>query len=750
MRIAVVGGGPAGLYFAILMKRADPAHEVTVFERNRPDDTFGFGVVFSDVALETLEAAEPETYRALAGRLYHWDDIAIHFRGNLIRSSGHGFSGISRKVLLETLEKRATEMGVQQAYRREIRSLDELASFDLIVAADGANSTVREVLKDQFQPSQDWRPNKFVWLGTTYPFPAFTFHFKEDRHGLWRVHAYRYDEGHSTFIVETTEAAWRRAGLENASEDDTIAFCETLFREELQGHRLLKNRSIWRSFPIIKCATWRHGNVVLLGDAAHTTHFSIGSGTKLAFEDATALAQALADFPQIADALEQYEKQRRPTVDSFQRAAQVSLTWFEDTERYMAHPPIRFGFSLLTRSFRVTHDELKRRDPGYVAAVDRWFAEQAREQTGLDVPLDPPPPPMFTPFKARELVLPNRIVVSPMCQYMAEDGAINDWHLVHLGSRAMGGAGMVIAEMTDVSAEGRISPGCAGLYKDEHTDAWRRVVDFIHQHTPAKAGIQLGHAGRKASTRVAWEGMDEPLPSGNWPILAPSAVPWTPRNQVPRPMTRQDMDKVLQDHVDAAKRADRAGFDWLEVHMAHGYLLATFLSPLTNRRDDEYGGSLENRLRFPLEVFDAVRRVWPAHKPMSVRISATDWAAGGFDVVQAVEAAQRFKQHGLDVMDVSAGQTVHDAKPVYGRQFQTPFSERVRLEAGVPTMAVGNISSYTDVNTILAAGRADLTCLARAHLYDPYWARHAAQELGYRMPWPPPYTSLNRYTPRFK
>ncbi|HLE47848.1 MAG TPA: bifunctional salicylyl-CoA 5-hydroxylase/oxidoreductase [Candidatus Thermoplasmatota archaeon] len=750
MRIAVVGGGPAGLYFSILMKRADPTHEVTVYERNRPDDTFGFGVVFSDAAVESLESIEPETYHALTKRFYHWDDIEVTFRGNLIRSSGHGFSGISRKTLIETLEKRATQLGVKQIYGKEVASPKDLGDPDLIVAADGSNSTVRQWHAKEFNPQVDQRPNKFVWLGTDFPFPAFTFYFKENPHGLWRVHAYRYDEGHSTFIVETRDETWRKAGLENATEDETIVFCEKLFADELRGHKLLKNRSLWRSFPIIKCGRWHHKNVVLLGDAAHTTHFSIGSGTKLALEDAVALRDALVQQKKIPDALESYEKTRRPIVDSFQRAAQVSLTWFEDTERYMRHPPIRFGFSLLTRSFRVTHDELKRRDPAYVAAVDRWFAEEARKQSGVDISLDPPPSPMFTPFKLRDVLLQNRIVVSPMCMYRAEDGTIDDWHLVHLGSRAVGGAGLVIAEMTDVSREGRISPGCAGMYKDEHVAQWKRVTDFAHKYSDAKMGMQLGHAGRKGSTKVSWEGIDEPLESGGWPVLAPSAIPWSAKNPVPKPMTRADMDKVLEDFVRATKMSERSGFDWLELHMAHGYLLATFLSPLTNQRKDEYGGSLENRLRFPLEVFDAVRKAWPKTKPISVRISATDWAQGGNDAADAVEVWRTFKAHGCDIIDVSAGQTVPHGKPVYGRQFQTPFSERVRLDAGIPTMAVGNISSYTDVNTILAAGRADLCVLARAHLYDPYWTRHAAQDLGFKMAWPDPYESMERYTPRFK
>jgi anthraniloyl-CoA monooxygenase len=751
LRVTVIGGGPGGLYFAILMKKADPAHDITVVERNRPDDTFGFGVVLSDTTRETLAELDAETFEEIEARSAHWDDIHIHYRGQLLKSTGHGFSGIARKLLLDILQQRARRLGVRQEFQREVGSLDAFRDADLVVGADGVNSTVRALLASHFKPSIDWRPNRFVWLGTGFAFPAFTFDFQEDEHGLWRLHAYPYDAHHSTFIVETTEATWRKAGLDKASEDDTAAFCERLFARTLRGHGLLRNKSLWRQFPIVRCARWHAGNVALLGDAAHTTHFSIGSGTKLAMEDAQALVQALRDARNVPHALAQYEATRRPSVESFQRAAQVSLTWFEDAERYMAHEPIRFGFSLLTRSFRVTHDELRRRDPAYVRAVDAWYAQQAMRQSGQRVELDPPPPPMFTPFRLRDCLLANRVVVSPMCMYSADDGTIDDWHLVHLGARAIGGAGLVIAEMTDVSREARITPGCAGLYKDEHVQAWKRVVDFAHRHSQAKMGIQLGHAGRKGSTCRPWEGgMDEPLPDGNWPILAPSPIPYFEHSQVPKAMTRQDMDDVLQDYVDAARRADRAGFDWLELHDAHGYLMATFLSPLTNQRTDEYGGSAENRLRFPLEVFDAVRRAWPGSKPMSVRISAVDWAPGGNEADDAVRTGLAFKEHGCDIMDISAGQTVPHGKPVYGRQFQTPFSERVRLEAGMPTMAVGNISSYTDVNTILVAGRADLCVLARAHLYDPYWTRHAAAELDHKLPWPPQYESLDRYKARFK
>ena len=738
MKITCVGGGPAGLLFSILMKKADPSHDVTVLERNKADDTFGFGVVFSDAALDSIADADAPVHDAITKNFFHWDDIHIHFKGEVLRSTGHGFSGLSRQALLNILQRRAAETGVRQAFQAEVGDLEPYRDSDLILAADGANSAIRTKYAEHFKPTIDWRPNRFVWLGTTFPFTAFTFYFKEDANGLWRVHAYRYDREHSTFIVETTEAAWRKAGLENATEDQTIAFCERLFEKELSGHRLLKNRSLWRSFPIVRCASWRHGNIALAGDAAHTAHFSIGSGTKLAMEDAIALRDALVATRDVPAALEAYEKARLPLVESYQRAAQVSLQWFEDTERYVGLEPVQFGFSLLTRSLRVSHENLRKRDPAYVASIDRWFSRR-----------DPAPPPLFTPFRLRGLQLENRVVVSPMCQYSAEDGTPNDWHLVHLGSRAMGGAGLVFTEMTDVSREGRISPGCTGMYKPEHAEAWRRIVDFVHAHSRAKIGMQLAHAGRKASTRLAWEGSDQPLLEGNWPVLAASPIAWKPANQVPREMTREDLDKVRDDFVRAARMSIEAGFDILELHFAHGYLLSGFISPLSNQRKDAYGGSLENRMRFPLEVFDAVRAAWPKERPISVRISATDWAPGGIGPGDAVDVARLLKEHGCDIIDVSAGQTVPYQKPVYGRQFQTPFSERIRIEAGIPTMTVGNISSYADVNSILAAGRADLCVLARAHLWDPYWTRHAARELGHPLPWPDPYSSLDRYTPRF-
>ena len=769
MKIVCVGGGPAGLFFALLMKKADPAHQVAVYERNRLDDTFGFGVVFSDATEEALAAADPGVTAAMAAGCHRWDDIEIHYKGETITSTGHAFSGLSRRDLLSILAAGCREAGVALCFEREAPDPERLRDADLVFAADGANSAVRERYREHFRPTVDVRPNRFVWFGTTKPFPAFTFHFKNDAHGLWRVHAYQYDRGHSTFIVEAREETWRAAGMDGAGEAETIAFCQRLFAEELSGHALISNRSIWRAFPTIRNERWHHGNVVLAGDAAHTAHFSVGSGTKLAMEDAIALAAALRVEPDIPAALRAYEEARRPAVESLQRAAQASLQWFEDTERYWDLAPLQFAFTLLTRSLRVTHENLKARDPKFVAAVDAWFAAEAARHAGGAAPAapaasaapapapaapapavpSPPPPPMFTPLRLRGLTLENRVVVSPMCQYSAEDGFPGDWHLVHLGSRAMGGAGLVFAEMTDVSAEARISPGCTGLYKPEHATAWKRIVDFVHRETRAKIAIQLGHAGRKASTRLSWEGDAEPLPEGNWPIVAPSPIPYYPHSQLPREMTRTDMDGAIADFVRAAGYAVAAGFDLLEIHMAHGYLLASFISPLTNRREDRYGGSLPNRMRFPLEVFDAVRAAWPAERPMSARISAVDWAPGGHEPADAVEVARLLQAHGCDVVDVSAGQTVPDQKPVYGRLFQTPFADRIRHELGIATMAVGNISSYADVNTILAAGRADLCLLARAHLWDPYWTRHAAYELGWPLRWPDPYESLDRYRPRF-
>jgi len=766
MRIVCAGAGPSALYLAILLKKRSLSHEITLFERHQPGDSFGFGVVFSDATMDNLANADPSTIDKLKESFHHWDDIDVHYRGQLLRSTGHGFSGIARASLLRILRDEALNLGVEIRNGVEVKSRKELPPADLIVAADGVASFLRTESIARFGTRIDERRNRFVWLGTTRRFPAFTFYFKANEHGLFRVHAYQYEANSagdgpcSTFIVETTDEAFRRAGLSETDEAATVAYCEALFREELEGAKLIPNRSIWRRFPTIVNEHWSDGSMVLIGDAAHTAHFSVGSGTKLAMEDSIALAAALSEESTIKNALSRYERERRGPVESLQRAAQASLEWFEDTERYMDTPGIQFGFNLVTRSLRITHEDLRKRDPAYVAEIDSWFVGGAEEQAGVIAPyleiVERSPngparrvaPPFLTPFKLRDLVLENRIVVSAMCQYSASDGLPDEWHLVHLGSRAMGGAGLVMAEMTDVSPEGRITLGCTGLYDDKHARAWKKIVDFIHQNTPAKIGIQLGHAGRKGASTLEWEGDEALQDEKAWGLMAPSPIPWSAHKRAPREMTAEDMAEVKGQFARGAGRARKAGFDILELHCAHGYLLASFLSPLTNHRNDAYGGSLENRLRYPLEVFEAVRGAWPKEKPMSVRISATDWVFGGIDGAEAVKIAIAFKERGCDLIDVSAGQTVKEQRPRYGRLFQTPFADRIRHEAGIATMAVGAISSFADANTILAAGRADLVALARAHLYDPYWTRHAAYDFGVRLPWPAPYSSINRYNHR--
>ena len=752
MKVNIIGGGPAGLYLSILLKTASAKNEVTVYERNRVDDTFGFGVVFSDQTLGNLREADRDTYFEIIKSFARWDDIHIHYQGEIVRSTGHGFAGLARKQLLQLLAVRALKLGVDLRFETEVADIEALRDADLLVGADGVSSLVRERYADHFKPTIDWRPNRFTWLGTTFPFNAFTFYFKYDVHGLWRVHAYRYADDASTFIVECTDDTAHRANLDDATEEEIRAYCEHLFADELVGHALLANRSIWRRFPTIKNERWSHENVVLIGDAVHTAHFSIGSGTKLAMEDSIDLARELVIHGgDVGVALKQYEADRKGAIASTQRAAQVSLEWFENTERYMDLQPKQFAFSLLTRSMRVTHENLALRDRSLMDDVDTWFADGAQSQSGLQVLRDPkPPPPMFTPFRLRDMVLDNRVVMSPMCMYSASDGTIDDWHLVHLGSRAVGGAGLIITEMTDVSADGRITPGCAGMYQPAHVGAWKRVTDFVHRYSGAKIGLQLAHAGRKGATKLMWQGIDQPLEDGDWPIISASPLPYLQGSQRPKEMDCADMDRVRADFVRAANMADEAGFDMLELHFAHGYLLSTFLSPLTNKRIDEYGGAFVNRVRYPIEILEAVRAAWPDHKPISVRISATDWAPDGFVVADAVKLARLLSRRGADIIDVSSGMTVREAQPQYGRLFQTPFAEQVRLEANVPTMAVGNIQSYSDVNTILAAGRADLCVLARAHLYDPYWTRHAAKHVGYDLKWPDQYSAIQRYNPRFE
>jgi anthraniloyl-CoA monooxygenase len=741
MRIACIGGGPAGLYLAILMKKADPSHDITVFERNRPDDTFGWGVVFSDATLGNFQAADPESYEEITRNFHHWDDCDIFFKGRKITSGGHGYCGIGRKKLLNILQARAAALGVRQVFETEVDDDAQFADADLIVAADGVHSKVRNKYAAHFQPDIDVRKCRYIWLGTHLKLNAFTFITEPSEWGWFQVHAYQFDRDTSTFIVECREETWKAAGLDKLDQAGSIAFCEKLFEKHLRGNKLMSNArhlrgSAWLNFNRVLCKKWHHRNIVLIGDAAHTAHFSIGSGTKLAMEDAIALSKTLTAHPgDVEHALALYQAEREIEALRLQSAARNRMEWFENVARYARFEPEQFAYTLLTGSQRISHENLRLRDRAYVESVETWFAQKCG--------LPPRPlPPMFTPFRVRKLTLKNRVVVSPMAMYSCRDGMPADFHLVHLGSRALGGAGLVMTEMTCVAPEARITPGCAGLWNDEQAQGWKRIVDFVHTHSDAAIGLQLGHAGPKGSTQLGWEEIDEPLPAGNWPLIAASALPYGPRNQVPRAMTRTDMDIVREQFVAAAKRGAAAGFDLLELHCAHGYLLSSFLCPLTNRRTDEYGGSLENRLRYPLEVFRAVRAVWPEDRPLTVRISAHDWAPGGNTPEDAVVMARAFQAAGADMIDVSSGQTTRDARPIYGRMYQTPFSDQIRNEIGIATIAVGNIFEADHVNSIIAAGRADLCAIARPHLADPAWTLHAAAQLGYgELPWPKQYLS---------
>jgi anthraniloyl-CoA monooxygenase len=742
MRIACLGGGPAGLYFAISMKRRNPAHDITVIERNRPDDTFGWGVVLSADTLNNLDTNDPVSAEAIRRDFVYWDDIAVFFRGTETRSGGHGFSGIGRKRLLNILQQRARELGVTLRFETEIEDASHYRDYDLVVASDGVNSKIRAAHPDVFKPDIDVRACKYIWLGTKQRFNgAFTFIFEQRDEGWIWAHAYDFDPDTATFIVECSEQTWRNFGFDRMDKNETIAACERIFAKGLGGHALMSNAkylrgSAWLNFNRVLCETWSHGNVVLMGDAAATAHFSIGSGTKLALESAISLAALLHEEKTIPAAVVRYEQERRTEVLKLQSAARNSTEWFEEIERYFKLDPVQFNYSLLTRSQRISHENLRARDKAWMTSAEAWFDQSATGRKPATVHA-----PMFTPFRLRGLELANRIVVSPMAQYRAVDGTPGDWHFVHYAERAKGGAGLVMTEMTCISPSARITPGCTGLYTPGHEIAWKRIIDFIHAETPAKIGIQIGHSGPKGSTQLGWETMDAPLASGNWELIAPSPVAWSPANQVPRAMTRADMDQVRDRFVASARMADRAGFDWLELHYAHGYLMSAFITPLTNRRTDEYGGSLENRMRFPLEVFRAVRAVWAESKPISVRISAHDWTGpDGVTPQDAVDIARLLKDAGVDIVDVSAGQTSVQGKPVYGRMFQTPFSDRIRNEVGIATMAVGNIFEPDHVNSILMAGRADLCCLARPHLADPYWTLHAAAELGFAaQTWPKPY-----------
>jgi anthraniloyl-CoA monooxygenase len=740
MKILCLGGGPAGLYFAISMKLRDPSHQVTVMERNRANDTFGWGVVLSDDALSRMQHNDPVSTQAIRDHFAYWDDIAVVHAGHRTVSGGHGFAGIGRKQMLILLQARARELGVEMRFETEFANAEDYRrDYDLVVASDGINSRVRGEYADVFRPDIDTRKCKFVWLGTHQKFDdAFTFIFEKTEHGWVWAHVYQFDDNTATFIVECLPDTWDRWGFAEMSKEDTVETCRKIFAAHLGGHDLMSNAAhlrgsaVWMQFPRVICERWYHENVVLMGDAAATGHFSIGSGSRLAFDSAIALAEYLHSEPTMQDAFERYQDERRVEVLRLQSAARNSLEWFEEVERYLDLPPQQFAYSLLTRSQRISHENLRLRDPDWLRQAEDWFQAQAGGAPGLV--------PAFAPFRLRGMALKNRIVVSPMAQYKAVDGCPTDWHFVHYAERAKGGAALVYTEMTCVSADGRITPGCPGLYAPEHEAAWQRLVDFVHAETTAKICCQIGHAGRKGSTQLGWQEMDAPLPDDNWPLISASALPWSPRNAVPREMTRADMDAVTAQFVAATKMAARAGFDMVELHAAHGYLLSSFISPLSNQRKDDYGGSLANRMRWPLEVFAAMRAAWPTDKPMAVRISATDWVgADGVTPDEAVTIARMFSDAGADIIDVSAGQTSTQARPVYGRMFQTPFSDRIRNQAGLATMAVGNITDLDQVNSILLAGRADLVCLARPHLADPYWTLHASLQHQTPVDWPMPY-----------
>jgi anthraniloyl-CoA monooxygenase len=770
VRVAVIGGGPAGLYFGLLLKKARPETTITVIERNRLDDTFGWGVVFSDQTLENFRAADPDTCDRIASSFAHWDDIDVHIHGRVITSSGHGFAGIARRELLHILQERAAGLGVTLRFQTEVADQRDLArlgltNLDLIVAADGANSTIRARGAEHFHPDLDVRSARYIWLGTTFPFEAFTFYFVENEHGVFQAHCYRFDEGTSTFIVECDERSWRNAGFDRLDLDGTIAACERMFGRWLMGHRLMSNArhlsAPWSRFVRVRNQAWFHENIVLIGDAAHTAHFSIGSGTKLAMEDAIALAREVASDRPLPAALTAYQSERMTEALRLQNAARNSMEWFEHVRRYILMDPEQFTYSLLTRSQRVSHENLRLRDPHYLGGVERWFAASTLRGSPPNAPVSTdsssvdkatpssPPPPMFTPFTLRNMTLVNRVVVAPMDMYSALDGTPSDFHLVHLGTRALGGAGLIITEMACVSPEARITLGCAGMYTPAHLAAWQRIVDFVHGESLAKICLQLGHSGSKGSTRLPWEGTDLPLESEGWEVMGPSAVRYAEALGVPRPMDRGDMDRVRDEFVAATRMGIDAGFDMLELHCAHGYLLSSFITPLSNTRNDEYGGPLENRMRFPLEVFRAMREVWPSERPMSVRISATDWVPQGVTGDAAVQIARAFVAAGADIIHVSTGQTSVEAQPIYGRMYQTPFSDQVRNEARIPTIAVGNITEADQVNAVIAAGRADLCALARPHLVDPFWTLHAAAELGYTAQhWPRQYLTGRRQLER--
>jgi anthraniloyl-CoA monooxygenase len=708
VRIGIIGGGPSGLYFAALMKRSDPGHEITLLERNPADATFGWGVVFSEETLGAFRDADFETYTEITDTFARWGAIDVRYRGDAVRSRGHVFSAIARKRLLHILQQRCSSLGVELVFEHEFGGLSELDAFDLVVGADGVRSTIRRELASAFLPSEDVHSTRFIWFGTDLVFDAFTFIFRENEHGLFQVHGYPFDAETSTFIVECPEETWRRAGLDAATEGETIAYCEALFSEELAGHHLLSNRSTWINFVTLRCESWHADNVVLMGDAAHTAHFTIGSGTKLAMEDAIALAEAFQRHPDMEKALLEYEMERQPVVERFQDAARESATYFENVRRYAAFDPLQFSFNLLTRSGRITHLELEKRDPSFVRRVDGRFASATADAAARDRLVAPPP--LFAPLRLGGVSVTNRVTLSPVAQDDAVDGVPGTGHAERLVAAAEAGAGLVLTDFVAVSAQGRITPGTAGAYADAHADAWSDIVARIHTGSEARAGLQIGHAGARAATRPRREGVDRPLADGGWPLIAASESRYTKLAQTTAAVDGERLPAVVSEFVAAARRAAASGFDLLEINMAQGYLLGGFLSPLTNRRTDRYGGSPEGRATFPLEVFDAVRSAWPDDRPLAVALLASDWARGGFDVDDAVAVARMLRDRGCNLIRPLAGATTIRDAPVYGRFFLVPFSDRIRNEAGLPTLVGGNLTTNDEINTILAGGRADL-CL---------------------------------------
>ena len=747
MKINILGGGPGGLYFALLMKKEYPDYDIHIFERGPRDATWGFGVVFSDDTMNGFLQYDAPSFKRIVDNFAYWNTIETIIETDKgdkkIVSGGHGFAGMSRLKLLNIFHDRCEELGVNLHFETDITNVDDIMDADLIVGADGLSSLIRDKYQKEFGTEIDMRPNHFCWLGTTKPLDAFTFVFRKTEHGWFWVHAYQFETGRATWLIETTDETWKKAGLDKMSEDESAAYMQQVFAKDLGEHKLLTNRSVWRTFPVVKNKKWHHDNIIILGDCAHTAHFSIGSGTKMAMEDAIALYESFKKHGEVKKALPAYDDDRRETTEILQHTAGVSLAWFENAERYLNNfEPEQIEFSMITRSKKVTYDNLALRDEDYIARITKWFAEDTKKTTGLDIDSKNPVVPIFQPFKIGKMQVANRITLSPMCQYSAQDGLPNEWHYVHYSSRAVGGAGLMLTEMICISPEARITPGCAGIYTTEQAAEWKKISSFVHKNSQAKLCAQIGHAGRKGATKLAWDGIDQPLESGAWDIISASPIPYLENSVTPREATREDMDKVINDFVQATKYADEADFDMIEVHMAHGYLLSSFVSPVTNQRTDEYGGDVQARMKFPLECLQAARKAWPADKPISVRISACDWVGGGLSEADMLEVARLLKANGADVINVSTGQVTKAEQPLYGRMFQAPFADQVRNEVGIPTIVAGNISTVDQANTLVASGRTDFVAFARPLLTNPNLILEAAAKYGYNdQLWPKQYAA---------